>query len=331
MLSLDTVLVRSWSPAEWDTIDLANIAAVGPGGELYAQSYLAPGSVIKLSAAGEVVDRFGREGGGPGELAGGGLDIFVTDHDTVYVKDNSLRWSVFTTGGSFVRSVALGSGVPIASRACVLSDGSVVIATRLSPGGSVESLRRLAPDGKAVRDFGAPARAGGILTAPVERELSCGVREGVWAMPHPLEPGYIVEHWNTSGRLIMRVVREAAWFKAGSAQTREDVTRSPPHSTVRQVVEPQPGMLLTMIVNADSRWKPMDRAEQRAHLDTQLDVRYELLDLASGQMLASLLVDDPATLPNRPFLRNGSVYEIIPDEDGGARLVSYALRLHDRR
>ncbi len=328
-LTLDTTVIRSYSAAAVDSLDLSRVREVDRHGNLYVQGY-EPGVITVLSPTGEFLTRFGREGPGPGELPPGHLGVEVSNLDSIYVQDNRLRLSVFGPDHQFVRSMPLGSIQAGTNMRCILSDGSVFSSATIRGGNRPTTLQNFNPDGELVAEFGKPSNAVPANTASLNREVSCAFDEAAWALPSPVEPGYRLERWGSDGTLLNVVTRDAPWFDAGPPVSRTEGMTSKPHSDVRQVLEAHRGLLYTMIVNADPRWEPTTRTEWEARLAELYDVRFEAIDAISGQLLAVLLVDDQSTLPNARLMRDGRSYELVVDDSGGAHLTAYTLHLVDQ-
>jgi len=327
-LILDTTVVRTYSAAAVDSMDLSRIREVDRHGNFYVQGY-DPGVITVLSPTGDLVARFGREGPGPGELPSGHLGVEVSGLDSIYVQDNRLSWTVFGPERQFVRSMPLGEIHAGTGTRCVLTDGSVISSAPIRGGKRPATLRLLDPDGGLVTEFGNPSRDGPGAAAP-SRGVSCAFDVAAWALPSPIEPAYRLERWGPDGTLLNVVTRDAPWFDAGPPMTRTEGMTSKPHSDVRQVLEVHQGLLYTMIVSADPRWEPVARDQWEERLAELYDVRFEAIDAISGQLLATLLVDDQRTLPNARMMRDGHSYELVVDDSGGAHLTAYAFHLVDQ-
>lgn len=318
-IELDTIMVRRYSPTEADSLDLSRVRAEDRHGNLYVQGYQ-PGVVTILSPTGELLTRFGREGPGPGELPAGALNIHVTALDSIYIQDSRFRWNVWTPEHQFMRSMALGviPAGPVAR--CVLSGGAMITA---SPGGSTTTLQLVDAAGHLVAGLGdaEPSRR----SLP-RRDVTCGAENAAWAFPDPGRPDYRIERWDSTGRLRRAVIRRTESFEAGPPQTAREVMTSRPVSAVKQIVEPYPGLVFTVVSGPDSDWAPVARSE-RPPVGRLLDVRYEAIDAVGGRLLGVLWVDDPATLPNVMIMPSGRSYQIVATDDGGAMLIAYALHL----
>lgn len=328
-LSIDTTVIRSYSAAAVDSLDLSRVREVDRHGNLYVQGY-EPGVITVLSPTGEFLTRFGREGPGPGELPPGHLGVEVSNLDSIYVQDNRLRLSVFGPDHQFVRSMPLGGIHAGTNMRCILSDGSVISSAAIRGGNQPATLRRFDADGELVAEFGKPSSGAPANATALSRGVTCALDEAAWALPSPIEPGYRLERWGPDGKLLNAVTRDAPWFDAGPPLSRAEGMTSKPHSDVRQVLEAHRGLLYTMIVNADPRWEPTTRTEWEARLAELYDVRFEAIDAISGQLLAVLLVDDQSTLPNARLMQDGRSYELVVDESGGAHLTAYALHMVDQ-
>lgn len=328
-LTLDTTVVRSYSAAEADSLDLSRVREVDRHGNFYVQGY-EHGVITVLSPSGDLISRFGREGPGPGELPSGHLGVEVSARDSIYVQDNRLRWTVFGPDRQFVRSMPLGAIQAGTYMRCVLSDGSIISSAAIHGGTRPVTLRLFDPSGEIVAEFGRVDNDVSANSAALSREVSCALDNAAWALPSPIEPGYRLERWGPDGKLLNVVTREASWFDAGPPMTLGEALTSRPPSAVRQVFEAHRGLLYTMVVSADPRWEPITRSEWEARKARMFDVRFEALDAISGRLLAFLLVDDQSTLPNARIMRNGHSYELVVNDSGGVRLTAYTLHLVSR-
>lgn len=327
-LVLDTTVIRSYSPAEADSLDLETVREVDRHGNLYVQGYT-PGVITVLSPTGDLVARLGREGPGPGELASGYLGVEVSERDSIYIQDNRLHWTVFGPDRRYVRTMPLGEIASGANLRCILPDGSVISSTDAQGAARGATLRLLDADGTVQREFGEPEHDAPLRSGRMDRGVTCGSGTDAWAFPNPLDPSYRLERWSKDGTLLNVITRTAPWFDAGPELTRTEAMTQKPHSAVRQVFEARAGLLYTMIVNADPRWTPITREQWEELQVRQYDVRFEALDGISGKLLAVLLVDDQRSLPNARILRDGRSYQFVVDDAGAVQLVGYTLRLVD--
>lgn len=327
-LVLDTIIVRNYTAAEADTMDISKVRTVDGQGNLYIQGYT-PGVLTILSPAGEKIASLGRLGPGPGEFAPGFLNVEVTEHDTIYVQDNRLVWQIFTPERSFLRSQPLGAVKAGMMVRCILADGSVISSAMTPAGGKTPSLRLVGPDGTTAAEFGVADHPVSGIKAAGDRYLNCGPNNSVWALPNPVEPGYTLERWGPDGRLLNTITRQADWFEAGPPTTASEALQTRPSSEVRQVTEAGDGLIFVLVVGPDRRWQPITREEMAARMAQQLDVRIEALDAVRGQLLAVMLVDNPGALPNAATQRDGSSYEVVVDDSGDTRLMAYHFHLVD--
>lgn len=327
-LVLDTTVIRSYSSAEADSLDLATVREVDRHGNFYIQGYT-PGVITVLTPTGDLLDRIGGEGPGPGEFPSGYLGVDVSENDSIYIHDNRRWWSVFSPERRFSRSMALGDVQSGSNVRCVLPDGAVISAALVRGGKGTATLRRIGPEGAIEREFGLPEHTTLSLSSLVLRGVTCGLDATVWALPNPHDPGYRLERWGPDGTLLNVITRTAPWFDAGPELTRTEAMAQQPHSAVRQVFEARRGLLYITIVNPDPRWEPITRDQWEARQAQMIDVRFEALDGISGRLLGVLLVDDQRTLPNARILRDGRSYQLVVSGSGAVQLVAYTLHLAD--
>lgn len=330
VLTFDSTVVRSYSAAEADSLDLRAVRAVDRGGQFYIQGYT-PGRVTILSPRGDFVARFGRTGEGPGEIASGNFDISISDLDSIYVQDNRLRVTVFGPEGRFVRVMPLGAMPRSKSRYCLLADGTRIGALQPKGPGRAPTLALFNAAGETVTEFGYSALdASPPREVRSERRVFCGFDSTVWVTPSSADPGFHLERFDVEGSSRQRIVREAGWFVPGPELSRSEMLTSRPSSAVRSIFELRRGLLLVLVTSADAEWSPLTREEWESRQGEILDARIEVMDAFSKRVLATLTVDDVGEFPDGWIQADGSSYDFVVDETGGTTLMKYTFHLKDR-
>jgi hypothetical protein len=202
------------------------------------------------------------------------------------------RMSVFTRDHRFVRA----SPYPANTVQHVhLPDGRMIVSARItSPDKIGLPLHLLSPLGEIVNSFGseAPSVPAGSSNVSQMRALSPqpGRPDVIWAV-HSTR--YEIEQWSISGRLLLRMVRQAEWF--------EPWLRHEPGVVRPQVIQARVDSLRRMWVWAlipDSSGRgPVATVGSRPSLYAQFNARYdsvlEVIDLASGRLIAAHQTAEP--------------------------------------
>lgn len=207
------VVLESDSTGEY--ADPGTQVAIDSKGTFYGGS-LQGGKLLKWAADGRLLASVGRVGQGPGEFAPGPLRVFVSPDDTVFVRDGSLRFSVFDTALAFIRTVPLGPIMAMsAGETHFLEDGRIA-STFQSPRFQGSDLVFLDREGRVLAS-----------ELPTQDELNPGgfrpnrpsgvVRSGaLWVGPPYGMGGYSFDIVDSLGKITSRFSPPAPWFDVGT-------------------------------------------------------------------------------------------------------------------
>ena len=281
-------------------------------GEYVGVSRWTPYAVAVFDSSGELVGLHGRAGRGPGDYARIEF-VEVGPGDTVHVFDLVQRRRTLLEPVSWkparvaplpilpqVGTIALTWGAHV-----LLPDGRYVV--NAEKGDS--ALHLVGKDGELVRSFGAgccreelpppPSRGDLSVLDPyrvqelqrldaIDRQLAAAGSGRVWAA---YWNRYEVELWDTAGRRLRRVVREAEWFKAWrwdaqeAAATRRPSIVHPPE--FRALQQDDSGRVWTIVSVA-----PDDEGGGREGAAVRHTV-IEVLDPSAGRLIAAVRVEAP--------------------------------------
>jgi hypothetical protein len=123
--------------------------------------------------------------------------------------------------------------------------------------------------------------------------VTCSGARTFW-VARAVEGAYLLEEWSPEGELLRTFRRTASWFDP----QREDDPLSinmPPFQALHASPD---GLVWVMAVVRDPRWRPHDESSGAdPRLSELFDVRYEVIDPAAADVLASAPVDDIANDP----------------------------------
>jgi hypothetical protein len=290
-------------------------------------------------AEGKFVRILGREGKGPGEFARSGKFIGFSRSGDVFIADNQRRWSVFSSGLEFLRTLpATATGTAMSNTGFITDDGLFVGsgASRTGNAFTVFDLSRPATEGSpmVVRSFGK-------ATAGRARPVTPATGLNFWAGPaENSADGYVFELWQTDGTLLRTFRRDVPWFKTRSVAT----TRRPDGAPDESVPPPEfevvnddgTGILLVEIMMPNAaKWRDLsqvtDRVQRRALQNEMIDIYLEAIDGNSGVVLASWGPQHPEAaikvIPTGFFARSRTGYRREEDADGFGILRIVELRL----
>ena len=325
------------------------------------------GEVTVWGPDGKVLRNFGRLGGGPGEFAKGILSISVDPTDNIYVKDNSLKWHVFSPDYAHLRSVGA-NGMAHPPEASVFFAPFTLLTSQLPYGmmghdfaifdfsGKPESGKAVyAPGGAGVgsvppfvRGFGSrPGVAGGRYA----RYISAPVNGAFWAGP-PAEGGrgYELQLIGLDGTVKRTVRRSVSWWKPGTDVTRpsnspsehesaEEPELAPPPTAILAMRHDGSGLVYVMTRVTSTRWGPAiakerDREAQEALVLAALDIYIEVIDTDAGVVIAS---SGPTpgtqallTAVQGWFTKGWSGYRMSRDADGLPSVVMLEVSLRGK-
>jgi hypothetical protein len=211
----------------------------------------------------------------------------------------------------------------------VLDDGRVLSSNALA--GQRHYFRIADTRGELVRSFGPIEDAqdyGPAGNGIRDRLIAYAGGDTFWAAPPPDgRRGYELELWRTDGTLLRTVRRDVPWFPR-RRQAEPPRPDSPPPPEIRVLHLDPSGLLFTVIRTNDARWRWIaDSRERRARGDDIFDLRYEVIDAASGVVLASEVADSAAAVPYPWADRRRIGIQTVPDSNGltTVRLLTYRL------
>ncbi len=208
-IEIDSSVVLRWDSTLSEP-DFGVRYAVNSRGEILGGSP-SQGRVMVWDSLGNPLGAFGAPGEGPGELMPGSMSVHVTPGDTVFVRDNSMRWIIFGPDFKFVRTAMTGPVVGTeASHTAFLPDGSIV-GGRVSGSDTSFSMVKVDRSGTILDRIGPPRSYRGLNARP----FSPDGQGGYWVGPPPGPThGYVVEHWTALGEADAEIRRTVPWFRA---------------------------------------------------------------------------------------------------------------------
>ena len=276
------------------------------------------GEVTVWSPDGKVLQTFGRLGSGPGEFQRGFLAMSVDPADNLYVRDNGLRWQVFSPDYKHLRETRangmgnrLEASIWIAPFTLLTSelpyglvghDFAIYDFSGKPASGVANFIRGGAGTGSTppfVRGFGARSPTARPHSS---RQISAPVDGAFWAGPlDESGAGYMLELVGLDGTVRRTIRRTVPWFKPGSdappplpkEEVPEDRAELAPLPTaIISVRDDGHGLLYVMTRVTSARWGPAigkekDRDVQEAMIYKALDVYLEVIDANAGVVLAS--------------------------------------------
>jgi hypothetical protein len=283
---------------------LAQVSAASTGEFLVttSQLYLADGT-------GRIVREVGRPGSGPGEFRR--PEFALSDNAGHHVFDQRLRRKTRLTPHTF----AAGEVAPLpffSHNAAMFPDGRYVVAGDFnSPGHAGQPLHLVAADGTILLSFGNkdPTATSGLHPDARNRLLRRIVApsgDGAFWAAHPSR--YLLEKWDTSGRLLAVYERRASWFPP----TDWAVIQAPDydgaalnHPTIARLHEDEQGRLWVQItIRRRERTLPLGQSEPQV-----FDTIFEVLDLDERQVFAAGFVNTLTWFIRGPFFYHRSYRE----------------------
>ncbi len=279
--------------------------------------------VLVWSAQGELESRFGREGAGPGELARGPLTLLVLPGDTLLVRDNRMRLHTFLPSGTFLGST-LERGLSVSQESThPLADGRL-LATHVNwPIGSDSAIMILERSGEVSRRFGPLSRTLAARRTGQRFSTYAGGTD-FWVAPgDDAERGYVLEHWDTAGRLLDTLMRTASWLGEADTSWRARGLTSFPF--IRRVHVDSSGLLFVTVVTIP----PPGEFGERPPIEQVIDraiTRLDVIDPVNATVVASIVV--PQTLsPQGMFAGSRIGYRAVQDSAGDESIRMLRLDL----
>ncbi|CAN5855410.1 hypothetical protein BH23GEM9_BH23GEM9_18590 [soil metagenome] len=251
-----------------------------------------PGVVHVLGADGAWLASYGRQGRGPGEGIGVTAPFFGPG-DTAFVYDLRLsRFTIWSPRFELVRSFRV-SGQVI--DAVVQRAEAMTLSARLAEAPGLPLHVIDTRDGSIIRSFG-PRQPPDAPPQRASRRLAASRMSGSFWAARLTE--YVIERWDTSGRLLLQLKRTVSWFPP-NVEPRGD---GPPSPAITAIWEDERGPIWVMIVVADQNWQRNHDRLRRMQTGPEVliqpadqhglgDTVLEVIDPATGALLASRRLD----------------------------------------
>ena len=300
-------------------------------------------TILLWDSDGSFLRSYGSRGDGPGEFAGAGdLLLFPGHGDSLFVVDDRNTWSVFDSDLSFARSFrGLYSGrsertVHITPAGQVLTTGPVMA------GGQGNSFHIMGLDGTIQGHTGPMSLPAGLPDdGHYPRVSAYNPRSNtVWVAPPDGAPGAMVlEERTRDGQLLRTIRREAPWFPEGGYPPTDDTTEPPLPTYVLLHMDGDGLLWIAFTIRSDD-WRPPGRMSaplQGASRDmdrirTQYDSRMEVIDVEAGEVLASMIIDDPLAAPfEYIFPGTRTAYRVVPNDLGLNTIEVFQIELAANR
>lgn len=267
-----------------EVADLAPRLTMNSTGQFFG-SPIEGGKIIVWSPSGELQASIGRPGEGPGELFEGGLlSIYVTENDTLYVKDGRFRWHVFSPSGEFFRSSQTGPINGAMGYTHFLPDGRIVSSypRRRAPGTFLFHIATR--DGEWSR--GIAEVDSNTYRLAAGRQMTGGANGSFWVAPANLTiDGYRLERWDTTGVMVDSIIADVPWVRRNPST---QLAEFPAFPTVTSMyADSHRDLLLVGLMAPKTPWRrgfdtmPVD--DQMRGVDAYLDV----FDLSTHKLLSS--------------------------------------------
>jgi len=301
-----------------EIIDVGDAVARNSAGRIFTSTVYG-GHIMEWDSVGRFHAIHGRPGEGPGEFAAGPMHIYVDRFDSVFVRDNSMAFSVFDERMNFVRRLR-GPLVGLSDYTHLLDDGTIL--STYAPAG-----RRPAPyfsiidrDGNPVRTVAPQSSNSSGSTAEDPQRLSTwGGDDSFWLVDDG-DPGtYVLRQWSLDGERLKTLIRRADWLTPLS---------DAPLPRVGLLHQDSVGLIVVMTSAPNANWTPEKDVEANlGNLTEIFDVRMEVVDPALGVVVASQPVADVSEVPRRFFPRSRTGWRIREAADGTPLIQLVQLEL----
>ena len=294
---------------------------------VYVTALIGENALAVWDTTGRFVRRIGRSGAGPGEFGSGIQPLFGAD-DTLFTIDNTRQLNVFDNNFKYVRrSLQLAAHVS-PGYWFVTKDGRRFVSP---PPAGVRShhVAELDANGE-VRRLLVPAnpKTTGLGQWDAERALAYGEGDSFWIGPTQVPAQtYEMEQWSLDGRLLRRVRRDAEWFVPYAVNDEPDPSAEP--FTYFAIFQVDSSGFLHTVLGSRERRKPLPpNTRMTRELRKQgSTARYEIIDPATGSLVASKRFFDVDSLPS-PFIpRTNTAIILVSDTtyDYKAHIVRWKL------
>ena len=254
-------------------------------GHYFVQTGVQPGTILVFGPDGRYLKSIGRRGEGPGEYTS--PHVFDVRGDSLWVFDVTGRITMVFPGEVQTRNV------PFAPFDAIrFGNGLHVYAT-------VARIPQLIgipfhvfdeASGTIVRSFGNPSGTYDPLDPyNAHRSIAPAGEREFWA-GHSNR--YVIEKWTVDGERVLRIERDAPWFKPWQGNVQPARIAAPP-PILHGVREDSAGILWVFHRVADRDWAPQPPAEVRGsetrtsmkQTNELWDTLIEAIDLRSGRVL----------------------------------------------
>jgi len=234
--------------------------------------------------------------------------------DSLFILDNSLRWTVLSPSLTLARSFQMGAGSAFPGKSVVLSSGELLSAS----GDGTFQITSLAERPQSRRKFGSVGRRA------VDYTLSYAGGSTFWAINRAsLAGGYTIEQWSTSGTQTSTIKREVAWLNSDPASQGGGSVVPPPQVGAFHV--DTSGIAFVVYSRATSRWRPeQDKAKRQAMEKIAFEAFLDVIDPRTRTLLATQERVAPlqarTEMPARFLPGSRTAYWRTTDPDGHTRM-----------
>ncbi len=309
---------------EWNVSEFTSVA--GRVGKGFFVAPLGP-TIYAFDSSGRFQRTLGRAGQGPGEFQFI-RTLLLNAGDSLLAFDELRRYSMFAPNGRHVRTHSL---LYTPTSAMAFGDGRMALAApgrRRADAGL--PLHLTSSTGQHLRSFGAVEPILDPDRPAMGYRVVAAVNDGtIWTA---MIDRYVLEHWDSTGKLLQRIERHAPWFpepqKArGHLTNAEGATRrykldAPPAPFVRGIEVDMAGRVWVLSGVADPQWASNNiwLGEGEAMTSTKMNAMYdsilEEVDPPSGTVLSSLRLPQYV----HSLIGRGTLAAIV-DHSSGERVV----------
>jgi hypothetical protein len=302
-------------------------------GRIYVAGF-ANGGILVFDSTGAYARTIGRRGPGPGEFEVVSA-IVVAPADTVLVFDRRNRRVTVLSPEHDVARMASITDAPFPARHALLPNGkSVVASVSWTRDGVGQPLSVLDVNFNVERAFGAAGHALDSNDQPANVRLVTPADSAeVWA-GRPRE--YLLELWSTDGSRIREIRRTADWLPPVQPERpwRDGDPMPRSHPLIVNIQADPDGFIWVLGTVADTGWKAAELVRVPAGMkpvgeqpaDDQYDTMIEVVDAATGQLVASLR----HPLYFNQFASSRTLVHREEREDGRFLMTTYKLQLATR-